>query len=74
VCLAGAVVWILAEDDDTDLIQWREVEGPEPVGCPREDRSASIALGHEEALKFIHVRLLEFAAQWVEPALVEFDR
>ena len=47
---SGSVIRILAEDHDLDLVEWGQVERPEPVGPRREDALPRFALGQQEAL------------------------
>ena len=68
--LAGAVVRILAEDDDADLLERRQLHGVEdPVGGRVEPASRG-DLGDEEGAELGHVRRLELVPEHLEPALV----
>ncbi len=71
--LAGAMVRILAEDHDPDLVERRQVEGFEPVATLWKDALSLFLLGGEEALELGHVGLAELPAQRLEPACMKLD-
>lgn len=71
--LALAVIGVLAEDHDADLIERRQVERPKPFAAFWEDPLPALALDSEEALEISHVGLVEFAAERFEPARMQLD-
>ena len=66
--LAGAVVGVLAEDDDADLIQRRAVQRVEAVAAGRVDDFARLFFARQEAGELLQVGLLELAGQMGIPA------
>jgi len=73
VGLAGAVVRVLAEDHDFDLMQRRGIERVENQRAGRVDLFAGGMLLAQELAQLGHVRLLELIPQGVFPAGFEFD-
>ena len=71
--LARAVIGVLAEDHDADLLGRRQVERPEPFDALGEDALAGRLLRDQEALQLGHVRLVELGAEPRAPALVQLD-
>src|SRR5690554_967086 len=68
VGLAGAVVGVLAEDDDFDLVQGGAVQGVEAVSLLREQYFARLFLGGQEFGQLQHVGLAELVRQPLIPA------
>ena len=71
--LARAVIRVLAEDDDLDLVQRRRVERVENHRARRIDFLARRALLLQEIAQLCHVGLVEFGTQCLLPARFEFD-
>src|SRR5690606_30007415 len=68
VRLAGAMIGILAEDDDAHLLERRQVERAEPFGALGEDALAGRLLRHEEAAQRRHIGAFELGTEGIEPA------
>jgi hypothetical protein len=72
VGLAGPMLGVLADNDDANLIERRQVERSKPVGARRENALPRVALSPQELLQLGHVRLVEFGLQGLEPTRVKF--
>ena len=55
--LARPVIGILAEDDDPDLVERRQIERREPLAAFGEDALAGLPFGDEEVLQRLHIGL-----------------
>ncbi|CAH0321498.1 hypothetical protein SRABI112_05338 [Pseudomonas mediterranea] len=71
--LARAVVRVLTEDHDLDLVQWRGIEGIEDQRSRRVDLFAGGVLLAQEFAQLCHVGLVELGTQRLLPARFEFD-
>ncbi|MCY1311009.1 hypothetical protein D9M70_612610 [compost metagenome] len=71
--LARAVVRVLADDDDLDLVQRRGIERVEDQRSGRIDHLAGGLLRAEEFAKFLHVGLVKLLAQSFLPTRFQFD-
>src|SRR5690606_35957927 len=71
--LAGAVIGVLAEDDDAHRVQRGQVQRPEIFAALREDALALGLFGHEEAFQSLHIGLAELACERLQPAFVKPD-
>src|SRR5450631_4240440 len=73
MCLAGAVVGILAEHDDFDPIEWRGVQGGENLAWRRMDRLASTQFGAQELRQALHFRSIKIIPDARFPRRLEFE-
>ncbi|MNV18488.1 hypothetical protein D3C71_1093140 [compost metagenome] len=71
--LARAVVRVLSEDHDFDLVQWRGIECVEDHRARWIDLLAGRPLLLQKVSQLCHVGLVEFGTQGLLPARFEFD-
>ena len=66
-----AMIGVLPQDDDADLVERRQVERAEPLGRAGEDTLAAGALLGQEGLQRLHIGLVELGLQHRQPAFVQ---
>src|SRR5690606_11298415 len=71
--LSRSVIWVLAKDNDFDVIQRRGIEGVKYLFRGRKDDLTLLLLLQQERLQLLHVGFIKRRGQMCQPARIEIN-